>query len=293
MNVSSAWINSVNYWVRRLRMMDSGGYFQAQGAPLALIPQRFGLFELKQSLTPGATVTAYPVTSDGSAAWATDTSTTSKLQDWLGTARALGRDDTGTSAGAHGAYCIAIHDDQHGSATLADDLWLIVAIQNLAKLVRVTAPSGSDTAAGATFTGTSLHVMDDGQDPTNGSGSLAGITNRWCVLPRGATNVLCELDEPDGSGTPAAYRVVDAQRQCYWMATAPSANVAADATWTTSSGVTVLDEGADPTYGGSVTLTMTNWSLQLCSGNTAYCVRTGATTFRVIDAPCPPSGGCA
>jgi len=72
------------------------------------------------------------------------------------------------------------------------------------------------------------------------------------------------------------------------QATAP-ANVDASATFDVTT-CTVLDDGQNP-CAGSRSITITNWNQQLCSGVLATCIQAGSG-FLVIDADCPPSGGC-
>lgn len=129
MNVGADWVASVNYWLRRMRVLDSGGYLD-QPPGLALpIPQRLGWFELKTNLEPGGTADAYFRTCTDGTTWATDTAQgLTRIIDRLGHLGGVGRDTTGTSGGAHGSYVLAIHDDHAGSNVQTSDLWIAVAI---------------------------------------------------------------------------------------------------------------------------------------------------------------------
>jgi len=71
---------------------------------------------------------------------------------------------------------------------------------------------------------------------------------------------------------------------------ATPSNVAAGATFELTS-CTVLDDGQNPCSNAN-SITVTNWNQQLCSGVTATCIQNGSG-FLVIDADCPPSGGCS
>ena len=81
----------------------------------------------------------------------------------------------------------------------------MVSMQRVAKLIQITAPYNE--AASATFQVQSCTVLDDGQDPTGGSGGNSiNITNWSLQLCSGATAVCV----PDGSGVTGNYMVIDA-----------------------------------------------------------------------------------
>ena len=216
MQVSSEWVASVNYWLRRVRMMDSGS-FQLEMPPPVCIPPRLGLFELKTNLAPGGTADAYFRLCTDNTNWVTDTTPkvfdsggtlvaiTTKLVDINGNLRAFGRDSTGTSAGRHGSYAIAWHDDFLGSDTQVTDKWNIASCQEQEQLIMVGCSGCSATpsiAASATFTGTGLVVLDRGQDPTFGSGSMASIHNYNAPIQAAggsvAGGIVCAWDENAG-----------------------------------------------------------------------------------------------
>ena len=77
-------------------------------------------------------------------------------------------------------------------------------LQQRAKLIRVAIGS-SAVAGGATFTPTSLAVMDGGQDPSGGGLSYPTIKNYSTGIPASATGVICAWD-----GSPNQYLVIDA-----------------------------------------------------------------------------------
>jgi hypothetical protein len=55
--------------------------------------------------------------------------------------------------------------------------------------------------------------------------------------------------------------------------------------------VAVLDDGQDPSAGNG-TITVGNWEQPVCNNVTMTCLHDGSGHYYVIDAPCPPSGGC-
>jgi hypothetical protein len=75
---------------------------------------------------------------------------------------------------------------------------------------------------------------------------------------------------------------------------APSGSyIAADAIFTVSS-CAVLDDGQNP-CGTSATITIKNWGLKVCLGQTVTCQKAPAAAsfdYFVIDTACPPTGGC-
>ncbi len=211
MQISSEWVDSVNYWLRRYRAADSGG-FVAPGQGGNPIPQRFALFELKGDLTPGGTCTAYQRLSISGAAWSTATSGTNciitQVCDINGNLRAWGRDTvTGYYSSGHGAYCVAQHDDFLGSNVTANDVWNIVAIQQQSERIKVSIGTGC-VAAGASFTPTALAVMDRGQDPSFGGNHYPSITNYSSPIGNsgaGTGGIICVWDE-----SIPGYLVIDA-----------------------------------------------------------------------------------
>jgi len=165
-------------------------------------------FELYDDFTPGATDKYVWLLKDsGSGTLVRDTTTgsgTIKVSDQvLGDVRAYGSHHTGWSStsGAKGFFVPG-----------ADGKNQIVSIRRLAKMIRITTPSGSGGyAANATISGiTSVTVLDDGQNPLGDASSIS----------------------------------------------------------------------------------VTNWNQATCNGVTCICVADGSGGYLVIDADCPPSGGC-
>ena len=120
------------YWNRRHRAEPYAGFRLLDEEPNRLIPQRWGLFELKTDLAAGGTADAYfrlATDANGNPVsdWTTlvDSSQTTKIRDILGTLSGKGRDSVGGSD--HGDYVLAMHDDFYGSDVQSSDVWLAVA----------------------------------------------------------------------------------------------------------------------------------------------------------------------
>ena len=212
MQVSQEWVDSVNYWLRRYRAADSGG-FQAPGSGGNLIPQRFGLFELKTNLTPGGICNAYLRLCTNGTSYTTDTTQITQLRDAIGNLRAFGRDSM-SGGGLNGSYAIAQHDDFLGSSLQKNDVWNIVSCQQQASLIVVSAAdqsggSGPSLAVNATWHPTAAPtILDRGQDPTFGGSNLTGVT---CYTPfaiqaagGAVVGITCVLD-----GSIGQYRAID------------------------------------------------------------------------------------
>jgi WD40 repeat protein len=151
--------------------------------------------ELYDDFTPGATDKyVWTLNSDYSRNTSAGHATVKVSDEVLGDVRAYGSNHTGWSStrGAMGMY-VAGTDGKNQ----------IVAIRRLAKMIMVTSPSGSNTAAGATFTVTSCTVLDDGQNPCSESASIT-IHNWNQQLCKSVANVVCLAN---GDGT---WRVIDA-----------------------------------------------------------------------------------
>jgi len=70
-----------------------------------------------------------------------------------------------------------------------------------------------------------------------------------------------------------------------------SGGFAANGTISGITSVTVLDDGQNP-LGDASSISVTNWNLPICNDVTATCLADGSGGYYVIDADCPPSGGC-
>ena len=153
-------------------------------------------FEWKDDITPGGSGEAYPMLPDLSDA-DTNADTFTVYDDILNDARAFGRDHQGFDKGARG-WAISYPVDGSVHAEL-------VNMQRVAKLIKITAPY--DESPGATFQVQSCTVLDDGQDPTGGSGGNSiNITNWSLQLCSGATAICVQ----NGGGTTGNYLVIDA-----------------------------------------------------------------------------------
>ena len=187
-------IQDSRYWNRRLRADPMPSFSMIEEEPNRLVPQRFAMFELKTNLAPGGTADAYFMLCTDGTSYVTDTSGTTKVVDRLGTFSGVGRDTTGTSGGAHGDYCIAMHDDFVGSDTQADDLWIVIAIGSYILrpfiLTQDVWPSCIDAGGVAADVSASVKWVDTNTTGTvylSDAGSHFGDVNQWGI-GRGAAD---------------------------------------------------------------------------------------------------------
>jgi hypothetical protein len=143
-------------------------------------------FELLGDLTPGNYAAAYPMKTDGTGPDLSQ-ATFSVYDAPEGCRRAWGRTTMGTSGLNHGARGKAYLNS--GTST-----WEILSIQALSETIKVSIGS-SGVAAAATFSSTALDVMDEGQDPSKGTGVLAGIQNGSVAIPANTTGIVCLWDQ--------------------------------------------------------------------------------------------------
>ena len=160
------------------------------------------------SVTPGQTATCYVREWNGSAlvkpqsGGNDDTGKVITAVDVIGQFRALGRDSTRANGGStDGAYAIV---EWHSDA----ERWEFVTCQQISQKIKVSIGTGC-VAGGATFTPTSLAVMDPGgQDVSNSGASYPTITNYSTYIGNcssGAVGIVCLWDE-----SIPGYLVVDA-----------------------------------------------------------------------------------
>ncbi len=107
---------------------------------------------LKTSLVPDGVADAFPLDDEGEII---DIEQTIEVEDTIGDKRARGKDDVeeGSGVGAKGFVKL-----------LTDGTWAIIELQCQAKLIIGTCPA---TDADATYTLTSITVLDDGQSPVD------------------------------------------------------------------------------------------------------------------------------
>ena len=87
-----------------------------------------------------------------------------------------------------------------------------------------------------------------------------------------------------------ALELLECQKLAQMIRVTAPANVAASLSFTVTS-CTVLDDNQNPCEGGRE-VTITNWPQQVCSGVVCTCLADGSGGYFVIDADCPPGGGC-
>jgi hypothetical protein len=160
------------------------------------------------------------------------------------------------------------------------------------------APSSPPTVAQLLATTATAYLIDS--SGTRISDSLVNVqTKPGCPLRalgaddvsggRGAIGRAAYSDAIGALGN-GTLEIVSLQALSKMIQVTATANVAASATFTVTS-CTVLDDGQSPCAGGR-TITIANWAQQLCSGAVATCLPDGSGNWFVIDAPCPPGGGC-
>ena len=139
---------------------------------------------LKTSIVPDGVADAFPLDDEGEII---DIERTIEVEDTIGDKRARGKDDVeeGSGEGAKGFVKL-----------LTDGTWAIIELQCQAKLIMGTCEA---TDADATYTLTSITVLDDGQSPVDND--LEGVLNYSEDM--GAGTAVCVHD---GNG---GYRTLD------------------------------------------------------------------------------------
>ncbi len=120
---------------------------------------------LKTSIEPNGTADAFPLLPINDDDEIINEEWIIEVEDTIGDKRAKGKDDVeeGSGEGAKGFVKL-----------LTDGTWAIIELQCQAKLIKGTCEA---TDADATYTLTSITVLDDGQTPADGGGELENVLN--------------------------------------------------------------------------------------------------------------------
>ena len=146
-------------------------------------------FELSGDLVPGNYAYAYPMLPNMSGP------NTSQPTFYVydvpeGCRRAWGRTTMGYTGGNHGARGKVVYNS-------GAQQWQIVSMQTLSERLMVSIGNAA-VAANAAFNSTSLYILDEGQDPSKGTGVLSGIKNGFTPIPANTTGIFVFWDQAFG-----------------------------------------------------------------------------------------------